>query len=65
MIAKPSGRINGWVSYTFARSFRQIDEVNGGERYRSPYDKPHNISVVVNYELRSYLIDLMLRRVFT
>jgi len=51
MIAKPSGRINGWVSYTFARSFRQIDEVNGGERYRSPYDKPHNISVVVNYEL--------------
>lgn len=51
MMAKTSGRFNGWISYTFARSFRKIDEVNGNEWYRSPYDKPHTISLVANYEL--------------
>jgi len=42
-------RINGWVSYTWSRTFRQIDEINGGKAYPAPYDKPHNISVVLNY----------------
>lgn len=51
MVAKTSGRFNGWISYTFARSFRQIDEVNDGQWYRSPYDKPHSLSLVANYEL--------------
>ncbi len=55
MVAKTSGRFNGWISYTFARSFRKIDEVNGNEWYRSPYDKPHNLSVVANYELNPRL----------
>lgn len=51
MLSKPKGNLNGWVSYTFSRSFRKIDHVNSGEWYRSPYDKPHNISLVVNYLL--------------
>lgn len=55
MVAKTSGRFNGWISYTFARSFRQIDEVNDNQWYRSPYDKPHNLSVVANYQLNPRL----------
>ena len=51
MIAKPKGVINGWISYAYARSFRQIDEVNQGKWYRSPYDKPHTINIVANYML--------------
>jgi hypothetical protein len=51
MLKKNSGKLTGWVSYTFSKAKRQIDEINGGEWYRSPYDKPHNISVVANYEL--------------
>jgi len=39
------------VSYTLSRALRTIDEINDGRQYRSPYDKPHNISVVLNYEL--------------
>jgi len=42
-------RINGWVSYTWSRTFRQINGINGGNAYPAPYDKPHNISVVLNY----------------
>lgn len=53
MLRKNNGRLNGWVSYTLSKSRRQIDEINAGEWYRSPYDKPHNISIVASYELSS------------
>ncbi|MCX6273536.1 MAG: TonB-dependent receptor [Bacteroidetes bacterium] len=42
-------RFNGWVSYTLSSSTRKIPEINNGKAYRSPYDKPHNISIVMNY----------------
>ena len=42
-------KVNGWVSYTYSRTFRQINEINGGSPYPAPYDKPNNISVVLNY----------------
>ena len=42
-------RVNGWVSYTYSRTFRKIDGINGGNAYPAPYDKPHNISVVLNW----------------
>jgi hypothetical protein len=51
MLRKNGGRLNGWVSYTLSGSRRKIDDINNGNEYRSPYDKPHNISIVANYEL--------------
>jgi hypothetical protein len=42
-------KINGWVSYTYSRTFRQINEINSNNPYPAPYDKPNNISVVLNY----------------
>jgi len=51
MVRKNEGKLNGWVSYTLSRARRTIDEINKGKEYRSPYDKPNNISVVLNYEL--------------
>jgi outer membrane receptor for ferrienterochelin and colicin len=51
MLRKNTGKLTGWVSYTYANSRRQIDEINSGEWYRSPYDKPHSISIVSGYEL--------------
>jgi hypothetical protein len=51
MLRKTQGRLNGWISYTLSKSRRRIEDVNEGEWYRSPYDKPHNISVVGTYEL--------------
>lgn len=53
MLRKNSGKLTGWVSYTIAHARRQVDEINKGEWYKSPYDKPHNISIVANYELSS------------
>ncbi|KAA6340797.1 TonB-dependent receptor SusC [termite gut metagenome] len=51
MLKKNSDKLTGWVSYTIAHARRQVDEINNGAWYRSPYDKPHNISIVANYEL--------------
>lgn len=44
-------KMNGWVSYTWSRTFRQLASVNRNEPYPAPYDKPHNISVVFNYDI--------------
>ena len=55
LLRKNTGNFTGWISYTYSRSFRKIDEVNKGERYRSPYDRPNNISIVLSYEIRPKL----------
>ncbi len=51
MVRKNQGRFTGWISYSYSASWRQIDEINDGKRYRSPFDKPNNISIVASYEL--------------
>jgi len=51
MIRKNEGRLSGWISYTYSRSFRIVAEINDGKRYVSPYDKPHNLNIVLNYEI--------------
>ena len=51
MLRKNAGKLTGWASYTFANSRRRIDEISGSSWYRSPYDKPHNVSIVAGYEL--------------
>ncbi|MCX6282085.1 MAG: TonB-dependent receptor [Bacteroidetes bacterium] len=42
--------VSGWVSYTYSRSFRLIPEIDPNP-YPAPYDKPNNISVVLNFQL--------------
>ncbi|MDD2563106.1 MAG: TonB-dependent receptor [Salinivirgaceae bacterium] len=43
-------KLTGWVSYTLSKSERKIDEVNEGKTYVAPFDKPHDVSIVANYE---------------
>jgi hypothetical protein len=51
LIRKNEGRFTGWVSYTWSRAFRIIPEINDGNRYSSPYDKPHAVNIVTNFEI--------------
>ncbi|MCX6243978.1 MAG: TonB-dependent receptor [Bacteroidetes bacterium] len=44
-------KLNGWVSYTYSRVFRQVAEINNGNFYPAPYDKPHNVAIVLNYRI--------------
>ena len=51
---KQEGKITGWTSYTLSRTMRKIPGINNGEAYPSSYDRTHDISVVVNYELNKH-----------
>jgi hypothetical protein len=51
LLRKQNGKLTGWLSYAYIRTFRKIPAINNGEEFRPPYDKPNNISVVINYEI--------------
>jgi hypothetical protein len=51
LVRKNEGRLTGWISYTYSRSFRTVPEINNGNRYVSPYDRPNNLNIIVNYEI--------------
>jgi hypothetical protein len=55
MVRKNEGKLTGWVSYTYSRSFREIPEINEGNRYNAPYDKPHSVNIVANYDISKRL----------
>ena len=56
LIRKNSGKLNGWLSYTYSRSFLQTkgeyssETINNGEYYPSSYDKPHAVNLIGNYK---------------
>jgi hypothetical protein len=47
---KTEGDLTGWLGYTISRSERTIPEINNGKTYVAPFDKPHNLTAVLNYE---------------
>jgi hypothetical protein len=51
MVKIPEGKINGWVSYTLSKTDRSFADINNGNTYLAYYDKPHNIAIVLNYEI--------------
>ncbi|MFY7826537.1 MAG: TonB-dependent receptor [Flectobacillus sp.] len=55
MLTKKKGEVNGWLSYTYARSLQQmlgdfpnVQQISNGEWFPSNYDKPHNFNMLVN-----------------
>lgn len=57
MLTKSKGRVNGWASYTFSRSFVTVNgtedwaDINKGKKYPSNFDKPNVLNMVLNYNL--------------
>lgn len=55
MVKKVTGKLNGWVSYTYSRTLLKQDDplagenINKGEYYPASFDKPHNLNVIGNY----------------
>jgi len=50
-------KLEGWISYTYSRSFIKVDgehaweRINNGDPYPSNYDIPHSFNLVLNYFL--------------
>ena len=57
LLRKKEGRLNGWVSYTYSRTFlKQADPfagelINRGNYYPANYDKPNNFNFTGNYRV--------------
>ena len=57
LIKKQVGRLNGWIGYTYSRTFLKLDgnfneeKVNNGEYFAANYDKPHDFSGIFNFRL--------------
>lgn len=54
---KTIGRLSGWASYTYSRSLRTIqgaypeERINNGEEYPSNFDKPHDLTAVMEFNV--------------
>lgn len=48
---KRKGQFSGWIGYTLSWSVRQFDKLNSGAKYYSKYDRRHDFSLVLTYEL--------------
>ncbi len=54
-IKKRHGRLNGWLSYTLARTENKINGINDFNWYPSKTDKTNNFSIVANYQITKRL----------
>ncbi|HXD79838.1 MAG TPA: TonB-dependent receptor, partial [Puia sp.] len=57
LIRKSTGKLNGWLSYTWSRILLQQNDpkegplINNGHWYPADYDKPNDAVVVANYRV--------------
>lgn len=57
MIKKLSGKLNGWLSYTYSRTLLQQDDklagetINDGKYYPANFDRPHNVNFIGNFQI--------------
>ena len=57
IIKKKTGKLTGWLSYTYSRTLLKMDDanigaiVNRGEYYPANADKPHDATLVGNYAI--------------
>lgn len=57
LLKKKDGRVTGWLSYTYSRTELRAasqfssETVNNGEYYPANYDKPHDLTIVLDYKV--------------
>jgi hypothetical protein len=57
MVKKATGKLNGWLSYTYSRVLLKQDDPNAGELinngayYPADYDQPNSATMVGNYRI--------------
>ena len=57
MVKRPTGKLTGWVSYSYSRAHykemldRGNETIARGNWYNAPYDKPHEFKLVANWAL--------------
>ncbi len=50
-IKKNTGKLNGWIGYTWSKTDRIFPDINDGAVFPATFDRRHDLSVVANYEI--------------
>jgi hypothetical protein len=65
LLRKKSGKLTGWLGYSYSRTFIQLngastlERVNRGNYFPANYDKPHDVTAITNYKItRRYSFSL-------
>ena len=48
-VKRKFGKLNGWLGYTWSKTDRQFDDLNGGNPFPAKFDRRHDLSVVVDW----------------
>ena len=51
LLERTSGRINGFLGYTYGHTWRKFPEFNKNRYYPPRFDRRHDITALVNYDL--------------
>ena len=55
LLKKTTGKLNGWISYTYSRTLLKQDDplagelINNGNYYPASFDKPNMVNFIGNY----------------
>lgn len=52
-IKKVYGPLNGWIGYTLSKTTRKFPGINDGAVFAAKYDRRHDVSVAVTYDLNA------------
>ena len=50
-LKKRTGKFTGWIGYTLSWTWRQFADINYGKPYLAKYDRRHDASLVLTYDL--------------
>ncbi len=54
-IKKATGKLNGWVGYTWSKTDRIFETLNDGDPFPTRWDRRHDLSFVMNYKIHPRL----------
>ena len=51
LVRKTAGKFTGWIGYTLSWTIQQFDELNFGKKFFARYDRRHDVSIVLMYDV--------------
>jgi len=52
-VRKKTGKLQGWIGYTWSQVWRVFPEINGGKPFHPRHDRTHDLNLVLMYPLNA------------
>jgi hypothetical protein len=56
MLRKTTGKLTGWIGYTWSRAMIQTTGVNNGNAYPASYDRPNDICINISWDDKKHWV---------